>query len=108
MKEKKFMGKVHLIVEGSQVGALSETLPAGGIQVTRQTSDGDSARMLMWMASQYEWLDAEGKPYAPTPQQIIERWWSGITQGVIDGVRRFEQEQAAKAAADAVKQINVT
>lgn len=102
------MGKVHLIVEGSQVGTLSKALPAGGIQVTRQTSDGDSARMLAWMASNYEWVDENNKPFAPTPQQIIERWWGGITQGVIDNVKRFEQDQAAKTAAEAVREISVT
>lgn len=102
------MGKVHLIVEGSQVGALSAALPNGGIQVTRETSDGDSARMLAWMASNYVWEDKDGNPYAPTPQEIIERWWDGITQGVINGVKGFEQEAAAKAAAEAVKEISVT
>lgn len=83
------MADITLTVTGTTVGTITSTLTMSG---------ADSDRFLAFLAAQYD----------GTPQQMIEAYWQAMAQGTIDNVTRWEKEQAAKAAADAVTPISAT
>jgi hypothetical protein len=101
------MGKIILTVEGTTVGTVSN---GGGIVIEKTVSEEDSARLLQAYAAIYadRWVDAEGTPFQPTYEQIIQAWWNGIVDGSVSAVRNQEATVAAKQAAEAVTDISVT
>lgn len=101
------MGKIILTVEGTTVGTVAE---GRGIQIVREVSEQDSARLLMAYAAIYgdQWVDESGTPFQPTYDQIIAAWFDGIIAGSVASVRSHEQEVAAQRAKEEVTDLVVT
>lgn len=86
------MASITLTVTGTTVGTITSTLTL---------SADDSDRLLAFLAANY---GGDGV----TPQQMIENYWAGMADGTLANVVRWEREQAAKTARDAVTPISVT
>lgn len=83
------MADITLTVTGTTVGTITSTLTL---------TSADSDRLLAFLAANY---GGDGV----TPQQMIEAYWAGMAEGTLANVIRWEQDQAAKAARDAVTPI---
>lgn len=90
------MASVTLTVVGSEVGTLES-----GVTLTPDHSD----RLMAFLTAMHG-TDEQGNPR--TPQQMIDSYWSGIVAGTVANVTRWEQEEAAKTARDAVTPITAT
>jgi phosphoserine phosphatase len=90
------MAEITLTVVGTTVGTISSTLTL---------TSADSDRLLAFLAATYG-TDAEGN--ARTPQQMIEAYWAAMAAGTVSSVQRWEQEQAAQTAREAVPPLTVT
>lgn len=90
------MADITLTVTGSAVGTITSTLTL---------SANDSDRFTAFLAAEYG-TDESGN--ARTAQQMIEAYWLSMADGTLANVVRWEREQAAKTARDAVTPISVT
>jgi hypothetical protein len=101
------MGTITLTVEGTTVGTVAE---GRGIVITKAVSEQDSARLIAAYARTYagRWTDEDGKPRAPTIQEVLTAWSEGWINGSIAHVESVEREVAAETAANAVTKITVS
>lgn len=83
------MATLTLSIQGPHVGDYS---------FSRQIADADAARILAAKGAEFGLSD---------PQAIVDRIASDFLQGVLLQVQAHEQQQAARAAADAVPLIQV-
>lgn len=75
-----------------------------GVSVSFAVSDADAARIV---AAYTAILTKEGAD-APTSADVVTEIGKGFVAGIAQTAIRYEQEQAAKAAADAVPSIDAT
>jgi hypothetical protein len=75
------------------------TLSINGISASFSLADVDSARILAAYGALLE---------APTSEEAVIGIAKGVVAGLAQTAIRYEQEQAAKAAADAVPSIDAT
>ena len=80
------------------------SLTLNGTTVSFALSDADSARIL----AAYTALLAKPDADVPTAQEVVTEIGKGVVAGLAQTAIRYEQEQAAKAAADAVPSIDAT
>lgn len=100
------MGKITLMVEGSTVGTVAE---GRGVVIEKEVSEMDSGRLVMAYMNTYGSLfkDENGNDVPPTIRDILAKWFDDVIVAATDHVLAFERQEAAKAAADAVKPIEV-
>jgi len=89
------MADITLTVVGSDVGTITSTVSLGPV---------DSDRLMAYLMATHG-SDADGNQR--TPQQMIEAYWSKVTEGTLNNVLRYEQDQAAQSARDSVAPISV-
>jgi len=80
------------------------SLSLDGTSVAFTVSDADVARIL----AAYTALLTKPDSDVPTTAQVVEEIGKGVVAGLAQTAIRYEQEQAAKAAADAVPSIDAT
>jgi len=80
------------------------SLILNGTTVSFALSDADAVRIL----AAYTALLAKPDADAPTAQEVVTEIGKGVVAGLAQTAIRYEQEQAAKAAADAVPSIDAT
>lgn len=90
------MAQIALTVTGSAIGTLQSTLTL---------SEVDSERLLAFLTANYG-KNEDGTDR--TPQEIISAYWAAIASGTISNVLRWEQDQAAQVARDAISPISVS
>jgi len=80
------------------------SLSLDGTSVAFTVSKADAERIL----AAYTALLTKPDSDAPTTAQVVEEIGKGVVAGLAQTAIRYEQEQAAKAAADAVPSIDAT
>ena len=71
-------------------------------EVGNTMSSADRLRFFAYLVAMHG-VDENGNQR--TQEQIIEEFWAGISNGTVAGIVRFEQENAAKSARDAVTPV---
>jgi hypothetical protein len=74
--------------------------------VERTIQDADAPRILAYLAStEYGRVAENGVERDASPQEAADAFAGGILRGLMDQTVRFEKEEAARAAAEAVTPI---
>lgn len=84
------MAKITLIVEGSTIGTAT---------IVTEYDQTNSDRLVAYLTAMHG-TDTEGNPR--DLQGIVSAYWAGIRAGTHANVERWEKEQAAAAAREAV------
>lgn len=90
----------------------------GSIEHAFSLSETDAADLLAYYAETYagEFVhpadhdneELRGKPFQPSPEQIVAKIASGLATGMADGVSRWKKDRAAKEAAEATAGIEIS
>lgn len=84
------MAKITLTVEGSTIGTAT---------IVTEYDQANSDRLVAYLTALHG-TDAEGNPR--DLQGTVEAYWDGIRAGTHANVERWEKEQAASAAREAI------
>jgi len=84
------------------------SLSLNGISVAFTLADADMARIFTAYTALFTQDGADGTPAVPDAQAVVLEIGKGVVAGIAQNAIRHEQEQAAKAAADAVPSIDAT
>ena len=81
----------------------------GGNAVSFTISDADAGRILAAYTAIFTKAGVDGgEPVVPTVQETVVEIGKSVIAGLASNAIRYEQEQAAKAAAEAVPAIDAT
>jgi hypothetical protein len=84
------------------------SISISGNAVSFTVSDADAERILAAYAAIFTTTGEDGAPVIPTAQETVVQIGKSIVAGLASNAIRHEQEQAAKAAAEAVPAIDAT
>lgn len=80
----------------------------GGTSAAFSLSDADAGRILAAYTALFTTQGEDGVPVIPDTQTCVMMIAKGVVAGLAQNAIRYEQEQAAKAAAEAVPTIDAT
>jgi hypothetical protein len=92
-----------LVVEGSTVGSVPGGIPSGGVQIVKEVSDVDSARLVAANAEKYGITVTNAETMAEVFERAFTVWCEQQCAEAVD----IEKTKAARAAAAAVPPILV-
>jgi hypothetical protein len=84
------MAKITVTVEGSDIGSAT---------ISTEYNKTNSDRLVRYLVAMHG-TDEDGNPRDLTG--MVQAYWDGVVAGTQSNVVRWEQEQAARAAAEAV------
>jgi|DEB19_MinimDraft_3_1074340.scaffolds.fasta_scaffold03232_12 hypothetical protein len=85
------------------------SMSIGGNAVSFTVADADAARILAAYSALFTKPGEDGgEPVVPTVQETVVEIGKSVIAGLASNAIRYEQEQAAKAAAEAVPAIDAT
>lgn len=84
------------------------SISIGGTSAAFSLSDGDAGRILAAYTAFFTKAGEDGAPVVPDTQECVMLIAKSVIAGLAQNAIRHEQEQAAKAAADAVPTIDAT
>lgn len=85
------------------------SMSIGGNAVSFTVADADAARILAAYSALFTKPGEDGgEPVIPTVQETVVEIGKSVIAGLASNAIRYEQEQAAKAAAEAVPAIDAT
>lgn len=84
------------------------SLSIDGISVSFAVADVDASRILAAYTAILTRGGEDGAPVVPDAQAVVVEIGKGFVAGIAQTAIRYEQEVAAKAAADAVPSIDAT
>lgn len=90
------MAKITVTVEGSNIGSAT---------IVTEYNQADSDRFVAWLSAHYG-TDAEGNPR--NLAGMASAYWDAVKSGTHANIIRFEAEQAAQAAREAVTNMSYT
>lgn len=79
-----------------------------GTTVSFTIADQDAGRILAAYTAFFTTPGEDGTPTVPSPQEAVVEIAKSVVAGLAQNAIRYEQEQAAKSAADAVPPIDAT
>ena len=91
------MSTITLTVVGTTVGTLTSTT-----ELDQPRSD----RLMAYLAHEFgTGIDADGLPFARTPQEMVEAYWGSIVRGTYANVMRFEEAKGIEAVKQTLEQF---
>lgn len=84
------------------------SISIGGNAVSFTVADADAGRILAAYTALFTKPGEDGTPVVPGAQETVVEIGKSVIAGLASNAIRYEQEQAAKAAAEAVPAIDAT
>ena len=84
------------------------SMSIGGNAVSFTVADADVARILAAYSALFTKPGDDGAPVVPSAQETVVEIGKSVIAGLASNAIRYEQEQAARAAAEAVPAIDAT